>query len=146
MKKLIFKADIRASKEKVWKTMLDPVTYIEWVKNSWPNSYYDGEWEKGTNIKFISPGRGGTLANLEECKPCDYIMARHIAVLNPNLTEDRTSNIAKDWIGISESYTFSENNKVTTITVEINTNPSWQRMFTDGWPAALKKLKEICER
>jgi hypothetical protein len=145
MKKLVFKTDIHASKEKVWKTMLNPDTYREWVTVSWSGSYYQDSWKQGSNLKFISPAGGGTMANLVECKLYDFILANHIAVLNRDLSEDRTSDMAKGWVGSTESYAFSEHNNITTFVVEINTNPSWERMFSDGWPAALYKLKELCE-
>ena len=59
--------------------------------------------------------------------------------------EDRDSEVAKGWVGITEAYTFKEKNGKTELKVEINTNPQWESMFNDGWPAALDKLKEISE-
>jgi hypothetical protein len=45
-----------------------------------------------------------------------------------------------------ESYTFKEKDDTTDLKVEIYTNPDWEKMFNDGWPNALKKLKEIAEK
>lgn len=145
MKKLEFKIEIAASKQKVWDTMINPETYREWVNASWPGSYYEGNWKQGENLRFLSPGQGGTLAKLIEHKPAKYVLARHIAVINNDGTEDRDSDIAKGWIGTTESYTFTETNGKTEIRVEINTPPDWEKMFTDGWPNAMEKLKEITE-
>ena len=146
MKKLEFKIDITASKQKVWDTMFNPETYKEWVNVSWPGSYYEGNWKQGENLRFISPGQGGTLATLAECRPYEFILAKHIAVINADGTEDRDSEIARGWIGTTESYTFTEDNGKTELKTEMNTSPEWEKMFTDGWPKALAKLKEICER
>jgi len=146
MKKLESKIEIAASKQKVWDTMFNPETYKEWVNVSWPGSYYEGNWKQGENLRFISPGQGGTLATLVECRPYEFILAKHIAVINADGTEDRDSEIAKGWIGTTESYTFTENNGKTELKTEMNTSPEWEKMFTDGWPKALAKLKEICER
>jgi uncharacterized protein YndB with AHSA1/START domain len=145
MKQLKFSIQINAPKKKVWDTMLQPETYKKWVNVSWPGSYNEGKWATGEKMKFISPGQGGTLASLEEVKPYDNIFARHIAVLNPDLSEDRTSDIAKGWIGITEQYTFKEEAGKTTLTILANTPPAWESMFNDGWPGALKALKELCE-
>jgi uncharacterized protein YndB with AHSA1/START domain len=145
MKKLSFEINIAASRQKVWDTMLSPETYKEWVNVSWPGSRYEGNWKQGENMRFISPGQGGTLANLAEVRPNEFILAKHIAVLNPDLTEDRNSEIAKGWIGSTESYTFTEKNGKTELKVEVHTNPEWESMFAEGWPAALKKLKEMSE-
>ena len=146
MKKVEFKIDISAGRQKVWDIMFNPKTYKEWVNVSWPGSYYEGTWKQGENVRFISPGQGGTMATLVEHRPYEFILAKHIAVLNSDSTEDRDSEIAKGWIGTTEAYTFTENNRETNLKVEVNTNPEWEKMFTDGWPKALAKLKEICER
>lgn len=145
MKKLEFKIDIAADRQKVWNTMLDPDTYKEWVKASWPGSYYEGNWKQGEDLRFLSPGYGGTLARLEKEEPYKRIVAKHIAVINTDGTEDRTSEVAKGWIGTTESYAFTGNNGGTELKIEINTYPGWEKMFTDGWPKALARLKEICE-
>jgi hypothetical protein len=60
--------------------------------------------------------------------------------------EDRTSEVAKGWIGITEAYRFAEQLGKTTLTVSIETNPAWSKMFDEGWPGALEELKMIAER
>ncbi len=146
MKRLEFSTQISAPKKKVWDTMLQPATYKEWVNVSWPGSYYEGKWAKGENLKFLAPKHGGTLATVVEHTPYETILARHIAAINSDGSEDRTSVVAKGWIGTTERYTFTEHNSKTTVTIGIETTPEWEKMFNDGWPNALKKLKEICER
>lgn len=126
--------------------MIQPESYKEWVDVAWPGSYYEGNWEQGENVRFISPGHGGTLAKIVEYKPYEYILAEHIAVINPDGSEDRDSQVAKDWIGTTESYTFTEHDGKTELITEMNTNPEWGKMFADSMPKALAKLKEISER
>ncbi|CAN5452749.1 hypothetical protein BH09BAC3_BH09BAC3_14820 [soil metagenome] len=145
-KKLEYKINIAANKQKVWDTMLAPTTYKEWVNSAWPGSFFEGEWKEGNNLRFITADGSGTLATLLEHKPYEYSFAKHIAILNAGGIEDRDSELAKGWIGITEAYTFTEKNGATELKVEINTNPDWAKMFDDGWPTALSKLKEICER
>jgi len=146
MKTLEFKIDINAGSKKVWDTMLSPDTYKEWVKVSWPGSYFEGEWKQGENLRFISPGRGGTLANVVELKPRKYIFAKHIAVINPDGSEDRDSKVAKGWIGTTESYTFTETNGKTELKTTMNIEPEWEPMFANDWPKAMANLKKICEQ
>ena len=67
--------------------MLNAETYKEWINVSWPGSYYKGNWNQGENVKFISPDAGGTLATLIECKPYEFILAKHVAVINSDGTE-----------------------------------------------------------
>jgi uncharacterized protein YndB with AHSA1/START domain len=146
MKHLEFKTQIAADKKKVWDTMLQPETYKEWVSVSWPGSYYEGKWEKGENIRFLASSGGGTVAKLVDQKQYQDILAKHIAVIRSDGSEDRDSDIAKGWIGTTERYLFKEKNGTTELTVAIDTTEQWQDMFNDGWPNALAKLKEICER
>jgi hypothetical protein len=73
-------------------------------------------------------------------------LAKHIAVLNPDGSEDRESDVAKGWIGTTESYRFTEKDGVTKLAIEINTTAEWEKMFTDGWPKALQELKKLCEK
>ena len=146
MKTLEFKIDIAASPKKVWDTMLNKETYEEWVSVSWPGSTYNGNWNQGSNIKFTGPGQGGTMATIVENRPYEYLLVKHVAVLTKDGEEDRDSEMAKGWVGSTEAYEFKEKNGKTELKVVINTNPDWEKMFTDGWPAALNKLKEISER
>ena len=146
MKKIEYKININAPAEKVWNSMLNRDTYNEWTNVSWPGSSYEGNWKQGENIRFVGPDGTGTLAHFKEVKPHKYIGAEHIAVLGKGGVEDRTSDVAKGWVGTLENYTFNEANGKTELTVEIHTNPAWEKMFNESWPAALNKLKEIAER
>ena len=110
MKKLESKIEIGAPAQKVWDTMTGLETYKEWVNVAWPGSFYQGKWKQGENIKFLSPKNEGTLARLVECKPAEYVLAEHIAVLKSDGTQDRDSQEAKSWIGTTEAYTFVEKN------------------------------------
>lgn len=146
MKKLEFKIDINASAKKVWDTFLDPESFKEMISASYPGSYYKGQWKKGENVKFLSAKEGGTLVNIVELRPYEYILAKHVAVINADGTEDRTSEQAKGWIGSTEEYNFTERNGKTEVKIIVNTTPEWEKMFSEGWPNNLKKLKQICER
>ncbi|HYH56729.1 MAG TPA: SRPBCC domain-containing protein [Anseongella sp.] len=146
MKELEFKISIAADRQKVWNTMLGPETYKEWAGASWPGSYYEGEWKEGGNLKFVSPEGGGTMATIVESRPHEFILARHIAVINSDGTEDRDSEVAEGWVGTTEAYTFTQSNGRTELKVTIDTYPEWEGMFREGWPGALAELKKICER
>src|SRR5687768_10364630 len=118
MKKLEFKTEIAAKRDKVWRTMLDPKTYREWVNVSWPGSYFEGNWKTGENMRFIGgQDQGGTLANLVEVREPEYVLAKHVAVITGDGKEDRTSEEAKGWIGTTEEYTFTEKNGRTELKV-----------------------------
>ena len=146
MKEIQFKAEIIAPKKKVWDTMLNLETYKEWTNVSWPGSTFEGQWKKGSDIRFIGSDSGGTLATIVDLEPYKYLFARHVAILLKGGAEDRTSEDAKRWIGTTERYDFDEINGLTTLKVTINVTPEWEEMMREGWPMALNKLKEITER
>src|SRR5688572_16521171 len=102
MKQLEYKIEIEAPVKTVWVVMLDRGTYEQWVAKSWPNSTYEGKWEKGEKIKFIGEGQGGTLAEMVEVKPYQEVFARHVALIKSDGSEDRSSDFAKGWVGITE--------------------------------------------
>lgn len=145
MKKLTYKINIHASRQKVWDMMLQKDTYKEWSGAAWPGSDYDGEWKEGTDIRFIGPDGSGTLASLLEIKKYQYLFAKHIALLLPGGIEDRESKAAKGWIGMTESYTFTEKDGSTELLITMEAYPEWEEMLND-WNTGLQKLKEICER
>jgi uncharacterized protein YndB with AHSA1/START domain len=146
MKKLEFSITINAPKQKVWDTMLTLETYQQWVGASWPDSTYEGAWEKGNFLKFIGEDKNGTLAEIIELKEYDYVLAKHVAILLADGVEDRESTFAQNWVGILENYFFSEKDGQTALVIKIETQPDWEKMFNDGWPKALAKLKSMCEQ
>lgn len=125
--------------------MLDADTYPLWIKDSWPDSFYEGNWGQNEKIGFVSASGEGTLVLIEEFKKYEYLLARHIALLGKGGTTDTDSDFAKNWINQTESYKFDEINGVTELSVEIKAQPDWVKMFDDGWPNALSQLKKLCE-
>ena len=147
MKTLHFEISIDATPQKVWSTMLDKETYVQWVAAAWPGSSYHGEWKQGSKIRFTGPdGGGGTLAEITALEPYAKVVAEHIAVIREDGSEDRESDMAKEWIGATEAYIFTGDNDSTKLEVEITTNPEWAPMFEDGWPKALEVLEQLAEQ
>lgn len=77
---------------------------------------------------------------LTEVKPAEKIVAKHIGILDKQGREDNGSEAVKQWIGTTKTYTFNENNCVTELTVLMETDPAFEKMFEESWPAALKAL------
>ena len=60
--------------------------------------------------------------------------------------EDTTSEEAKKWAPAYENYTFTADGAMTRFSVDVDTDESLFEFFSDVWPKALEKLKEIAER
>ncbi|HET9661412.1 MAG TPA: SRPBCC domain-containing protein [Thermomicrobiales bacterium] len=147
MKTLHFATVIDASPQNVWDTMLGKETYPKWVDVAWPGSSYHGEWKQGSQIRFTgADGGGGTLAEVTELDPNSKVDLHHIAVLLDDGSEDRASEMAKTWIGSTETYTFTPDNGSTKLDVELSIPAEWVDEFESGWPKAIEALKQLAEQ
>jgi hypothetical protein len=125
--------------------MLEPKKYEQWVKAFSENSQFKGSWEEGAIVYFIDPGMGGTKAILEKFDPYNCILAKHIAMVAKDGSEDTESETAKQWIGTIEKYIFTEESGKTILTVEMTTDVAFKGMFETCWPKALENIKLLVE-
>lgn len=146
---LYFKIDINASPEKVYTLMLADKTYSEWTAAFNPTSRFEGSWEKGSKILFLGTDEdgntGGMVSKIRENIPGKYVGIDHIGVIHGN-EEITTGPEVDEWAGVSENYTFAENNGGTLLTVDMGTNDEFEAYFLETYPKALDILKAICER
>ena len=63
-----------------------------------------------------------------------------------NGVEDTESEEAQHWNKSTESYSFIEKDGGTQLSVELEIEEQYADMFTEMWPRALKKLKEVSEK
>ena len=147
MKTLHYEIVIDATPQKVWDTMLGKSTYPKWVGVAWPGSSYHGEWKQGAQIRFTgADGAGGTLGEVTALDPSANVAVEHIAVLLDDGSEDRESEMAKGWIGSTETYTFTPEHGSTKLDVELSIPAEWVHEFEGGWPKAIEALKQLAEQ
>lgn len=149
MDKLHFSIVIKASKEKVWNTMLNEDTYRVWTEVLMPGSHYVGDWNKGSKILFLAPGEsgqmGGMVARIKENRPYEYVSIEHLGMVEDG-KEDTSSEAVQAWAGARENYTLKEVNGATEVLVDTDTVHEYKEMFLNTWPQALQKLKELAEK
>lgn len=149
METLHFSILIDADKQTVWDTMLEDKTYREWTKAFHAGSYYEGSWEKGSEIRFLGPNEdgtlGGMLSRINENIKYQYISIEHLGVIK-NGKVDTTSEEAKKWTPAFENYTFTEKGNQTELKIEVQIDPSYKAMFEDMWTKALNELKNLSEK
>lgn len=150
MKKLHYTQFINASREKVWRTMLDDVTYRQWTAVFNPGgSYYEGDWSVGSKMRFLGPdpktGKvGGMLSYIRENRPYEYLSMEHVGMINDGV-EDTQSDAVKKWTPAFENYTFIEKDGGTEVQVDIDIADEFQAEFDDMWPKSLQALKKLAE-
>lgn len=150
MGKLHYTIDINAPKEKVWQIMLSDQTYRQWTEAFQPGSYFEGSWNEGDAIRFLSEadgGQRGMTSKIARNVPYEFISIEHLGEVVDG-KDDTESEEAKLWAGSFENYTFAEHDGVTTVTVDLespNMPVEFATMFDQQWPVALQKLKELAE-
>lgn len=150
MQKIHFSIDIKATKEKVWETVFEDATYRVWTKVFNPSSYFIGNWEQGSEIRFVGTDKdgkneGGMLSRIKKNRPYEFMSIEHIGIIQ-NGVIDTTSDFVKQWTPAFENYTFTEKNGVTTFSVDVDVPDTEKENFDDMWPKALLILKEIAEK
>ncbi len=140
---------IQAPREKVWNTMLEDATYRDWTAAFNPGSYYKGNWEEGSKILFLGPGRdgqadGGMLSRIAKNTPYEFISIEHLGLVQ-NGVEITDPEIVKDWAGIHENYTFMEKDGGTEVSVEVDMLESEKEEMEKMWEKGLQRLKELAE-
>lgn len=144
MKLLTFTATIRAPREVVWNTMIDPTSYREWTRAFCEGSYYEGSWDQGATIRFLSPSGEGMVATIERNQPHEFISIRHLGFV-ANGQDDTTSEAVTSWAPAHENYRFETVSGGTKLTVTQDMQEDYVAMMEDKWPKALEALRALCE-
>lgn len=155
MKKLQFKVNIHAPANKIYDLMLgisNKSTYEQWTALFNPTSTYEGSWDKGSKILFIgvdeNGDKGGMVSRIAENIPNKLISIQHYGLVQADKEITEGPEVEK-WANGFENYTFLENNEftgTTTVIVDLDTSEEFIDYMNENYPAALEKLKEICEK
>jgi uncharacterized protein YndB with AHSA1/START domain len=145
MKKLHLTILIDAPKKKVWHTMLDPEGFEIWTALFCEGSYFEGSWNKGEKIRFLTPDGNGMTSMIAENKPFEFVSIKHLGIIKEGV-DDLESPDSKTWANVFENYTFTERDGATEVKVEMDVPPEYEQFMNRTWPKALARLKEICEK
>jgi uncharacterized protein YndB with AHSA1/START domain len=143
-----FSVRVAAPAAVVWATMFDDSTYRQWTSAFNPNSYFEGDWLPGSEIRFLGTGDDGKMSGMygviTENRPYDYVLIEYQGQI-VNDVDDTTSREARQLIGAREAYSFSETNGTTTVTIDVDTADTYAELFGELWPKGLATLKELAE-
>ena len=146
MEKINFSTSIKAPKEKVWKTLWDLESYKNWTSAFHEGSYAETEnWKEGSKVLFLSPEGSGMVAIVEANRPNEFMSFKHLGMVNKGV-EDTTSDEVKAWSGAHENYTLKEKDGVTELKIDMDITEDFKEMFSQMWPKALNKVKELAEK
>jgi len=144
MEKVNFSIIINATKEKVWKTLWDDVTYRKWTSVFSPTSYAESDWKEGSKILFLDGKGSGMVSKIEINRPNKFMSCQHLGEVK-NGVEDTGSEKVNAWAGTFENYTLKEDNGVTVLTVDLDMNEDYKEMLMQMFPKALQQVKELSD-
>ncbi len=143
MDELRFSIEIRAPRKKVWGTLWQDATLREWASIIDPGTYMVGELKEGNEVQFISSeSEYGVTSLVEKLTPDEFLQLRHEADTQDSGQRER----AKEWTGGKETYTLTEKDGVTTLTVAFDVPPEQEEYFKTTYPKALERVKVLAER
>lgn len=144
MHTLAFSEVIHASREHVWKTMLDLESYKIWTSAFCGGSYYEGSWNEGDRIRFLSPDGGGMISVIAASRPAEYLSIKHLGFVSGGV-DDVTSDAVRAWAPAFENYTFVPLASGMRLDISVEVLDEYVDYMNDAFPKALQKLKALCE-
>ena len=118
-------------------------SYKQWTSAFGDGLYFEGSWQKGQRIRFLTPERHGVVSEIAENRPNELLSVRHIGYFL-NGVEDTSSEAFRAWAPAYENYTFEATPHGTKLIVDQDMTEEFASM-PEAWPKALAKLKALCE-
>ena len=140
-----FQIHIAASPREVWQHMLDPKDYTDWTTAFCEGSYFEGSWDQGSDIRFLSPQGGGMISRIAAHRPAEFLSIEHLGYISNDGVEDTQSEQIKSWAPAFENYHFIAQNGGTLLRIDQDVTEEYDEYMQTAWPKALERLKSICE-
>lgn len=144
VKRIQFTAAINAPVAAVWRHVTSLESYKCWASAFAEGSHFEGSWEQGSKIRFLSPSGDGMVAEIAENRENEFISIRHLGFI-ANGVEDTTSEAIQAWAPAYENYRFLALPEGTKMVVDQDVAIEWEEYMNEAWPKALVLLKELSE-
>ncbi|SNY44483.1 hypothetical protein SAMN06297280_0741 [Arsukibacterium tuosuense] len=145
VKQINFSIVINAPIELVWQRMFDDTGFRIWTAAFCEGSYYEGKWQQGEPIRFLSPSGDGMVATIAELEPLKFVSIKHLGFVVAG-KDDFSSEQVSSWAPAFENYYFKTVPEGTELKIEQEIDPSYDEFMSSRWPVALQKLKALCEQ
>lgn len=145
MNRIHFSANIKAGKEKVWKTLWNDSTYRQWTSVFDVGSYAVSDWKEGSKALFFSSNGGGLYSIIDQMIPNELMSFKHLGILKDG-KEQINNEETNTWSGSMETYILKEHDGFTELSVELDTTEAFMDFFDKTFPKALEMVKMIAEK
>ena len=143
LKRLQWSVEIAAPTSRVYQVLIGLETYKQWTSAFGEGLYFEGSWQKGQGIRFLTPEGHGVISEIAENRLNEFLSVRHLGYI-ANGVEDTSSEAIRAWAPAYENYTFAATPQGTKLIVAQDMTQEFESM-TEGWPKALAILKALCE-
>ena len=144
VKRIQFTATIHAPVATVWRLMIGRESYKRWTSAFVEGSYFEGSWEQGAKIRFLSPSGDGMVSEIAENRKHEFISIRHLGFIVKGV-EDTTSESIRAWAPAYENYTFIGVPQGTKLVIDQDVTADFEQCMHESWPKALAILKQLSE-
>ena len=140
MKFLEFEIQINATPEKVWETLFTQDSYKKWASAMNEGTYFEGNWEVGSIMKFLDPQNNGMYNLVTENIRFKVLGMKHLGwilkgELSPQNWEDSTLNYILE---------LSENG--TLLKGTVNSLDEFVEFFNSKYPQNFEHIKRLAEK
>ena len=140
---------MKATRERVWETIVDPDRYRMWAEVFMPGSDFDGAWTAGSPIRFFSLDeqglRQGLVSVIAESRYPEFLSIRTVGLLQDGM-EDCESPDAQAWSSAFENYTLEPlADGHTRFVLDMQVPDDVVEEFKPLWMQALDKMASLVE-
>ena len=143
LKRLRWSVDIAAPAARVYQMLIGPGSYTQWTSAFGDGLYFEGSWQEGQKIRFLTPEGHGVISEIATNRPNEILSVRHLGYIVDGV-EDTSSEAIRAWAPAYENYTFAITAQGTRLIVDQDMTEEFASM-EETWPMALAKLKALCE-
>ncbi|MGA9212552.1 SRPBCC domain-containing protein [Kaistella sp.] len=139
MKLLEFKTQINASPEKVWEVLFTQDAYRKWSSAMNEGTYFEGNWEEGSVMKFLDPKNNGMYNLVEKNIANQELRMKHLGwILEGELSP-------QGWEDSTVSYFLEPNDDGTLLKTEVNSLDEFVDFFNTKYPKNFENIKNLSE-
>lgn len=140
MKFLEFEIQINATPEKVWETLFTQDSYKKWASAMNEGTYFEGNWEVGSIMKFLDPQNNGMYNLVTENIRFKVLGMKHLGwilkgELSPHNWEDSTLN-----------YILEPSENGTLLKGTVNSLDEFVEFFNSKYPQNFEHIKRLAEK
>jgi uncharacterized protein YndB with AHSA1/START domain len=136
--------DINASKERVWKVLLDDQYTRQWYNAFSEGSHAETDWQVGSEAKFIDNSGSGIVAKIVTNRPYEELSMTFTGLVDKGKAVYEGSEVEgfKDKF---ETYRLSERNGKTRLDISTEMSEEYYETMDKSWETALEHLKRLAE-